>query len=231
MEKLKREIEDLEVALREELSHTRIRPSRGSEDIQNQLAVEKNRNYSLTQEMDLLKEDLENAANLIESLKDEISHESRKNDELKKQIDNLNKELAKTRVSGASSASGAATSSEFELERKRRQMVEMELEAYRRQTKNADNNIQIANARRVAISLARHCVQLSQELGFLRNGHTTNLPKISKEDLKAVLAPKETPKPVAPSVVQATQQKPLAVPKSGWGNADEDDEDLFGVLN
>jgi predicted RND superfamily exporter protein len=230
MEKLKRDIEDLEAALREELSRPRIRLSGEIDHVQRLLAVEKNRNYSLTQEMDILKEDLENAANLIESLKDEITHENKKNEELKKQILNLNKELEKNRASSGSSANVVGNHVELESERKRRQMAEMELEAYRRQTKHTDNNQQIANARRVAISLARHCVQLSQELDSLRYSQTSSIQKISKEDLKAVLVTKEIPKPASQTIAQPMQATHLSVPKSGWGNAEEDD-DLFSVLN
>lgn len=230
MEKLKRDIEDLEAALREELSYPRIRPAGESDHIHRQLAVEKNRNYSLTQEMDILKGDLENAANLIESLKDEITHENKKNEELKKRILNPNKEFEKNRASSGSSTNGLGNHVELESERKRRQMAEMELEAYRRQTKHTDNNQQIANARRVAISLARHCVQLSQELESLRYSQTSSIPKISKEDLKAVLVTREIPKPASQTIAQPTQATHLSVPKSGWGNTDEDD-DLFSVLN
>jgi hypothetical protein len=119
---------------------------------------------------------------------------------------------------GRTTASGP----ELEEERRRRKIAELELEAYKKQHAKAPDAVIAANARRVAISLARHCVELSAELNKYRTG-TVNSQLVSLEEIKAALVPKTTPRviPVDPA---------LKVPTSGWGNV-QDDDDLFSALN
>jgi hypothetical protein len=105
---------------------------------------------------------------------------------------------------------------ELDLERKRRIKAEQELDIYRKQGKTTDEKATV-NAKRVAVALAQHCLELSEELNKLRQ-----------------LKPRE---------IQVTKnQQQTAVPKTldnkpsnksvgaGWG-VNDDDDDLFGNLN
>ena len=202
------EIEELEKLLRDELSHARIDPVKISEEIAE------------------LRQEVESAGNLIDSLKQDLAAEHKRNEDLRKQIESLNKEYVTRKIVEKSCRLGkgrtAVSGPELEEERRRRKIAEMELEAYKKQHAKAPDAVIAANARRVAITLARHCVELNNELNKYRTG-TLNSPPVSLEEIKAALVPKSTPavKPVAPA---------LKVPTSGWGSA-HDDDDLFSALN
>ena len=157
---------------------------------------------------------------MIESLKAEISRLEVSNQSLSKEVQGLKAEIAKTR------AVPAVSTVELEKERMRRVRAEEELSAYRRQSKG--NNVE-NNAKRIAISLARHCVELAQELERVRRGEPlTGTHEATKDALRSVIFPKDsTPK------VHAPAQPPkvaVSVPRKGWGVLDDDD-DLFSALN
>ena len=100
--------------------------------------------------------------------------------------------------------------SELDAEKRRRLRAEAELDAYRRQTKGTDSTTTM-NAKRVAITLARHCLELSDELAKLRG--TKQAPiSVPADVLKTAI--------FQPSV-------PTVSAKSGW---DADDDDLFADL-
>jgi chromosome segregation ATPase len=165
-------------------------------------------------------EDLEAAGELIESLKAELTQQGNAYEALKKEIASFKAELAKT------NSVPAASYAELDNERRRRIRAEEELSAYRRQSKcnNSENN-----AKRIAISLARHCVELTQELERLRRGDPAAIPHEARQDaLKAIIFPKEaTPKA---HVMAQPAKAPVPVSAKGWGTLDDDD-DLFSALN
>ena len=79
------------------------------------------------------------------------------------ELSNLRSEITRLKTSGKS----APSSEELEVEKRRRTKLETELEAYRRQGRPSDP-VNAVNARRVAIALAQHCLELSAELAKLR---------------------------------------------------------------
>lgn len=117
-----------------------------------------------------------------------------------------------------STKADSASSAELETERRRRIRVESELELYRRQSKQSENST-TANAKRVAITLACRCAELSDELARLK-GVKEPRTHISEDVMKAIIF--QEPKP---------DSNPVARPpevRSGW---DVDDDDLFSLLN
>ena len=68
------EIEELEKLLRDELSHARIDPAKIREEIAE------------------LRQEVESAGNLIDSLKQDLAAEHKRNEDLRKRIESLNKE-------------------------------------------------------------------------------------------------------------------------------------------
>jgi hypothetical protein len=92
------------------------------------------------------------------------------------------------------------------------------LNAYRKQSGKNDSN-----ARRVAISLARRCLELTVELQKRQRGETGE-PEKQREAIKAAIFQKHS-KEFSPRTV--VDEKPKS---SGWGSL-HDDDDLFDALN
>ena len=199
------ELVALKELLKDELARTRIEPVLRDHE-QSDARVK-----SLSEEIETLNADLKNAGDLIESLKDEVAHETKRKDQLKAQLEERSK-----------SSHASQLSPELDSERKLRLKAENELEMYRRQSKSSDSASTL-NAKRVAISLARHCSELAHEIESLRNGTGAMSQGELQETLRGVIFQASSPAKLPVSV------PPPSHPKTAWGL--EDDDDLFSSLN
>lgn len=159
-----------------------------------------------------------------ESLRQQLAVEREINSKLTRDIQRLNIEyvvyLPQQRV-----ASRLAKAKMASVEKQMNSRADEELSAYRKQISKNESVI-VANARRVAISLARHCVELSQELHTLKHGGSPETqPDISTDAIKAVIFPNIVKQP-SPKIT-LTHVPPES--KTGWGQLDDDD-DLFSSL-
>ena len=199
------ELGGLEELLKDELARTRIEPVLRDHE-QSDARVK-----SLSEEIETLNADLKNAGDLIESLKDEVMHKAKRNDQLKTQLEEKHK-----------SPHVSQSSPELDAERRLRLKAEDELDMYRRQSKSSDSASTL-NAKRVAISLARHCSELAHEIESLRNGTGAMSQGELQETLRGVIFQASSPAKLPVSV------PPPSHPKTAWGL--EDDDDLFSSLN
>lgn len=225
-----REIFSLATLLKAELDQKRVDPypitCQTCTDAKHSLNTEKTRNVQLVKQVDSLRGDIQSAGDLIESLKDEIRGESDKNEQLRRRIDELNKELQK-RPTRDPSTGTFASSVDLDTERRKRMKVEAELEMYRKQTKGSEPQ-GVLNAKRIAIALASHCLELSREVAELRGDATDSAP--ASETLKNFIFHNQVSAPPVPTIrpsPKVSAPKP-PVKASGW---DLDDDDLFDALN
>ena len=162
-----------------------------------------------------LKSELDEAASLINSLQDEARKTSDENQRLKQRIESLEKELSSLRSRAPSSLS--SSNPDLESERRLRIKIQAELEMYKRQTKSNDVAT-LANARRVAIALASHCVELSRELADLK-GHTGSGSSTLVNSVQFFHARGSTDIP--------RESRPITA-NLGWDTADDDLFDSLG---
>jgi predicted RNase H-like nuclease (RuvC/YqgF family) len=172
-------------------------------------------------------EDLEAAGNLIDSLKADLAQEHKNNEALRKEISDLKSKLEAANKVKIPATTNLVSTTELQNEKQRRILAEEELNAYKRQEglKNA-SAAEVAHARRVAISLASHCVKLSQENQRLRRGDVPVHTENAKEVIRSAIFHKNEP---AAAMVIPKPVFEIKNPK-GWGTLDEDD-DLFSALN
>lgn len=225
-----REIFGLETLLKAELAQKRVDPftitCQTCTDAKHSLNTEKTRNVQLAKEVDSLRGDIESAGDLIESLKDEIRGESDKNEQLCRRIEELNKEIQKRSMRDHSTGS-LASSADLDTERRKRMKAEAQLEMYRKQTKGSEQQ-GVSNAKRIAIALASHCLELSREVAKLRGDAKDSAP--ASETLKYIIFHDQVSPPPVPTIrpsPKVSAPKP-PIQASGWNL---DDDDLFDALN
>ncbi len=131
--------------------------------------------------------------------------------ELKEENQSLRKQL----VRDADNPSYQSVLGELTIEKQRRVRAEQELEMYRKQGKTADEKV-ANNAKRVAIALAKHCLELSHELQKLRDGTKR------ADEQRRPGDPGGTRASATSSELASTTQK-----VAGWGM----DDDIFDEIN
>lgn len=132
------------------------------------------------------------------------------NRELKEENISLKKQL----VRDTDNPSYQSVVGELAIEKQRRIRAEQELEIYRKQGKTTDEKV-AANAKRVAIALAQHCLELSHELQKIRES------KRETDDNR--VEPHE-----AARNLESSLEPPASLPKvAGWGI----DDDIFDESN
>jgi SMC interacting uncharacterized protein involved in chromosome segregation len=226
------ELQELRELLATELGQNRIDPSllsvvRAERDsLREALEAEKKRSGESVKKMDRLNHELMESRRQCELLQERIeglqSQVSEK-EILQRRVDELSSKLRNVPSSG--SAHNTASSGELEIERKRRVKAEQELDIYRRQGKTSEERM-TANAKRVAVALAQHCLELSDELNRLRGKAVVPAAVIEH---KAV-AQKSPVVSHAQNVCVVEKQESTKTgnPATGWG---VDDDDLFDDMN
>ena len=209
MELVLQDLATLEEVLVGELNKRRVEPFNTSVKEDSMM-----RSRELSDEIQSLQLDMQNAGDLIESLKDEVSHEISKNKQLRAQLAEANRLRAVSQVSHSSST-------ELDTERRLRLRAEEELSAYRRQNKSSDSNV-TTNAQRIAVTLARHCVELSHQLELHRSNKAQTDTHEAKELIAACIFPG------GHQGKKTAENQTVPKPRHGWGL--EDDDDLFASL-
>jgi septal ring factor EnvC (AmiA/AmiB activator) len=205
-----REIALIDAALSSEIVHPRVPPQcNACANLRRQIDSDLARRRDTQRQFVELKQELDDAGILIDALKEEARKTSYENESLKENLKNLEKELSLLRKQTSSSS---VPHSELAKERKLRKKAESEVELYRRQSKPIDGNA-LNNSRRVAIALASHCFQMSQELSLLKGARDP-----SKLEW-AELFPEPNPREDTPTSIPA-----VAI---GW---DTGEDDLFESL-
>ena len=169
MDEIKSDLNHLTQLLCEELGHER-RPVHLSCDSCKSLRHELEGSQKLNT----------NLQERIRGLEKQVNHSQ----QLKSENDALRSQLAHTQ----GHPSYQSVVGELAIEKQRRLKAEQELEIYRKQGKTSEEKA-AANAKRVAIALAHHCVELSSELERLRatNSRDSHLRDSGKKVLDPIL--------------------------------------------
>ena len=197
MDQIRLELDELGRMLREELSHERMPSIRKCEEcikVKHELETARK---SCKAHLDRV-HDLEKQVAIHKKLKDE-------NDSLKHQL-----------VRDVDQPSYQSVVGELAIEKQRRIRAEQELEIHRKQGRTADEKL-AANAKRVAIALAQHCLELSQELHKLKNVNNARSEAVEDQHVPAI------------TNVPGMSTEPLGAPPkvAGWGM----DDDIFDEPN
>jgi Xaa-Pro aminopeptidase len=150
METVRTELEELTFLLRTELSqarHPAIVRCDSCISLQNQLEDAQKKNQSLSSRV----QELDKQLSLSRKIREE-------NDSLKTQLNQKQEQGSYQSLTG-----------ELSIEKQRRIKAEQELAIYRKQGKTSDEKIAV-NAKRVAVALAQHCLELTEEIRKLKGG-------------------------------------------------------------
>lgn len=144
-------------------------------------------------------------------------HELEKQVQVNRKLMEENESLKKQPVRDIEQPSYESIAGELAIEKQRRLRAEQELAMHRKQGKTNDEKL-AANAKRVAMALAQHCLELSQELEKLRQTSGRCEPSASRHSDKLKQA-------YAPEVI--TQPAGSGQNGNGWGM----DDDIFDDPN
>ncbi len=134
---------------------------------------------------------------------------------LSRKLREENESLRKQITSSQNQSSYQSLAGELSIERQRRVKAEQELAVYRKQGKTPEEKIAV-NAKRVAVALAQHCLELTEEVRKLKGP----LPSTGRSQNETIVISHE------PALVV-----PIAAPASHMNTAWGLDDDIFNETN